>query len=127
MNPAIITNGLKPASSYEAPVKKTFVLIKSGYRLIKINLADILFIAGMKDYIKIWVKDKTAPLTTLQNLKEFEQKLPQQDFIRIHKSYIVALQHIDCIARNEIMIGTYSIPVGDAFRNGLNGFIEAHS
>jgi DNA-binding LytR/AlgR family response regulator len=108
-------------------MQKSFVLIKSEYRLIKIKLADILFIAGMKDYIKIWIKDRPVPLTTLQNLKEFEKKLPGQDFIRVHKSYIVALQHIDCIARNEIMIGTYSIPVGDAFRNGLNGFIEAHS
>jgi len=107
--------------------KKNFVLIKSEYKLIKINLADILFIAGMKDYIKIWVKDRTSPLTTLQNLKEFEKKLPQTDFIRVHKSYIVAFQHIDCIARNEIMIGNYSIPVGDSFRSGLNGFIETYS
>ena len=114
------------ADATNTQTKKTFVLIKSEYKLIKINLADILFIAGMKDYIKIWVKDRTAPLTTLQNLKEFEKKLPQQDFIRVHKSYIVAFQHIDCIARNEIMIGNYSIPVGDSFRSGLNGFIETY-
>ena len=107
--------------------QKNFVLIKSEYKLIKVKLADILFIAGMKDYIKIWLKEKSAPLTTLQNLKEFERKLPQHDFIRVHKSYIVSLQHIDCIARNEITIGSYSIPVGDAFRDGLNGFIAAHS
>ena len=107
--------------------KRSFVLIKSEYRLIKINLADILFVEGMKDYVKIWLKDKAAPLTTLQNLKEFESRLPHTDFIRVHKSYIVALQHIDCIARNEIMMGTFSIPVGDAFRNGLNGFISKHS
>ena len=107
--------------------KKNFVLIKSEYRLIKIDFSNILFVAGMKDYIKIWLKDKSTPVTTLQNLKEFERKLPAQDFIRVHKSYIVAFAHIDCIARNEIMIGSYSIPVGDAFRNGLNDFIHAYT
>lgn len=127
MNGTEITNGFASAIAYDAPAKKSFVLIKSEYRLIKINLSSILYIEGMKDYIKIWIKEKPAPITTLQNLKEFESKLSQQDFIRVHKSYIVALAHIDYIARNEIMIGTYSIPVGDAFRSGLNGFIEAHS
>lgn len=107
--------------------ERTFVLIKSEYRLVRINLADILFVEGMKDYVKIWLKDKNVPLTTLQNLKEFESKLPQSNFIRVHKSYIIALEHIDCIARNEIMIANHSIPVGDAFRNGLNSFISTHS
>ncbi|MBG9374853.1 LytTR family transcriptional regulator [Panacibacter sp. DH6] len=126
---SVMSNALQYCSQRGKAMMRNrdFVLIKSEYRLLKIRLADILFVEGMKDYVKIWLKDKNAPVTTLQNLKEFEAKLPADNFIRVHKSYIVALQHIDCIARNEIVIGNHSIPVGDAFRNGLNGFILSHS
>ena len=107
--------------------RKNFILVKSEYKLIKTNLSDIFFIAGMKDYTQIYLKGKVTPLTTLQNLKEFEKKLPSEDFIRVHRSYIIAVQYIDCISRNEILIGNHSIPVGDAFRNSLNTFIEAYT
>ena len=107
--------------------RKNFILIKYEYKLIKTNLSDIFFIAGMKDYTQIYLKGKVTPLTTLQNLKEFEKKLPADDFVRVHRSYIIAVQYIDCISRNEILIGNHSIPVGDAFRNSLNVFIEAYT
>lgn len=106
---------------------KKFLLIKSEYKIIKINFDDILFIAGMKDYIRIHLKTRATPVTTLQNLKDFEKKLPATGFIRVHKSYIIAAQHIDCISRNEITIGSYSIPTGEAFRGELNKFISENS
>lgn len=107
--------------------EKKYLLIKSEYKIIKINFDDILFIAGMKDYIRIHLKTRPTPVTTLQNLKDFEKKLPAMGFIRVHKSYIIAAQHIDCISRNEISIGNYSIPVGEAFRSELNKFISENS
>ncbi len=114
-------------SDFAGVVKKTYVLIKSQYKLIKISFDDILFIVGMKDYTRVHLRSRSVPLTTLQNLKEFEKKLPPQEFLRVHKSYIIAVNHIDCIARNEISIGNYSIPVGEAFRCNLNKFIAEYS
>ncbi len=107
--------------------KKDYVFIKSEYKLIRINFKDILFIAGMKDYTQVFIKGKTTPLTTLQNLKEFETKLPEDSFIRVHRSYIIALNHIDAIVRNEIVIGTQNIPIGDAYRQILDTIIAKNS
>ncbi|MFX8723718.1 LytTR family DNA-binding domain-containing protein, partial [Acinetobacter baumannii] len=69
--------------------KKAFLFVKSDYKLIKINLSDVLYMAGLRDYTRIFLKGRPSPLTTLQNLKEFETKLPDDDFIRIHRSYII--------------------------------------
>lgn len=99
--------------------RRNFILIKSEYKLVKAWLDDIIFISAMKDYTQVFIEGKTAPITTLQNLKDFEIKLPQSEFIRIHRSFMIALQHIDCISRNEVLIGKHSIPIGDAYREEL--------
>ena len=107
--------------------KITYLFIKSDYKLIKINLCDILYLSGLKDYTQIYLKGKVSPLTTLQNLKEFESKLPPDDFVRVHRSYIVAMSQIDYISRNEIIIGTNHIPIGNSFRSALEEVIQKHS
>ncbi len=108
-------------------VKKTYLFIKSDYKLIKINLAEVLYLSGLKDYTQIYLKGKASPLTTLQNLKEFETKLPKDDFVRVHRSYIVAMEQIDYISRNEITIGTNHIPIGNSFRPALDEVIQKNS
>ena len=107
--------------------KITYLFIKSDYKLIKINLIDVLYLSGLKDYTQIYLRGKASPLTTLQNLKEFESKLPKDDFVRVHRSYIVAMSQIDFISRNEIIIGTNHIPIGNSFRSALDAVIERHS
>jgi two-component system, LytTR family, response regulator len=96
-------------------IESEFIFIKSDSKMIKINLADILFIEGLKDYLSI--QTSTEKLITLQNLKNFEQHLSTHQFIRVHKSYIVALNKIETIERNRIFIGKYIIPVGDTYRD----------
>ena len=112
---------------YMSDEKITYLFIKSDYKLIKINLNDVLYLSGLKDYTQIYLRGKASPLTTLQNLKEFESKLPQNDFVRVHRSYIVAMVQIDYISRNEIIIGTTHIPIGNSFRPALDEVIEKHS
>ena len=112
---------------YMSVEKITYLFIKSDYKLIKINLNDVLYLSGLKDYTQIYLRGKASPLTTLQNLKEFESKLPQNDFVRVHRSYIVAMIQIDYISRNEIIIGTTHIPIGNSFRPALDEVIEKHS
>jgi two-component system, LytTR family, response regulator len=101
-----------------------FIFIKSDSKIIKINLADILFIEGLKDYLSI--QTNTEKLITLQNLKTFEQHLNPQQFMRVHKSYIVSLNKIDTIERNRIFIGEHVIPVGDTYRDAFLKRIEGN-
>lgn len=108
-------------STYRLP--NHFIFVKSEYKLIKIHLADILYLSGLRDYTQIFLKGKVSPLTTLQNLKDFENRLPTNDFIRVHRSYIVAIAHVDSISRNEITIGNNTIPIGHAYRPMLDEMI----
>ncbi|MDE3143023.1 MAG: LytTR family transcriptional regulator [Bacteroidota bacterium] len=107
--------------------KRSYLFIKSEYKLIRINLSDVLFLSGLRDYTQIYLKGKASPLTTLQNLKEFETKLPEDNFIRVHRSYIIAIGQVDTISRNEISIGHHTIPIGSAYKPGLDSIIEKNS
>lgn len=107
--------------------KRDYVFIKSEYKLIKINLSDILYLSGLRDYTQVFLKGKLSPLTTLQNLKDFEARLPENRFIRVHRSYIVSLSQVDSISRNEISIGTHTIPIGNAYRQLLDEMITKNS
>jgi DNA-binding LytR/AlgR family response regulator len=104
-----------------------FVFVKSEYKIIKVNFEDILFCEGMKDYTQIYIKGRPEPILTLNNLKSFSFKLPSEEFIRVHRSYIVSLTHIDSIARNEIYVGKKIIPIGDSFKDDFYQIIEWNS
>ena len=104
-----------------------FVFVKSEYKIIKVNFEDILFCEGMKDYTQIYIKGRSEPILTLNNLKSFSFKLPSEEFIRVHRSYIVSLAHIDSIARNEIYVGKKIIPIGDSFKDDFYQIIEWNS
>ena len=105
-------------------IDNDFIFIKSDSKIIKVNLTEILFIEGLKDYISIQTtKEK---LITLQNLKTLEQHLSAHQFIRVHKSYIVALNKIDTIEKNRIFIGTTAIPVGETYRDVFLKRIEGN-
>lgn len=99
-----------------------YIFVKTGYKTIRIKLSDILYIEGLKDYVKIYSGSK--PVLTLQSLKVLEEKLPQKHFLRVHKSYIVALNKIDSIERNIIRIGEKRIPVGDSYREDFHKAVD---
>ena len=92
-----------------------FIFVKSEYKIQKVYLHQILFIEGLKDYISIFTENER--IITLQNMKKMEDTLPEKHFIRVHKSYIVALNKIDSIERSRIFIVDKIIPVGDTYRD----------
>lgn len=92
-----------------------FIFVKTEHKIQKIYLDDILFIEGLKDYISIFTK--TERIITLQNMKKMEESLPSKSFIRVHKSYIIALSKIESIERSRIQIGEKIIPIGDTYRD----------
>lgn len=101
----------------EQEKQMTFIFVKSGSETIKVMLDDILYIEGMKDYVRIWTG--TGNVMTLLTFKKLEGVLPPSAFIRIHKSYIVAINKIDSIERNRVRIGDDVLPIGDTYRKAF--------
>ncbi|MBK0381983.1 response regulator transcription factor [Pedobacter sp. SD-b] len=99
-----------------------FIFVKTEYKIQKIYLDDILFIEGLKDYISIYTK--TERIITLQSMKKIDEALPNHLFVRVHKSYIVALDKIESIERSRIIIGDKIIPIGDTHRDYFYKMIE---
>jgi len=97
-----------------ASTPHNFIFVKTEHKIQKIYLDDILYIEGLKDYISIFTKSERV--ITLQNMKKMEDALPTGRFVRVHKSYIVALDKIDSIERSRIQITDKIIPVGDTYR-----------
>jgi DNA-binding LytR/AlgR family response regulator len=95
------------------PSVPEFIFVKTEYKIIRIDLADILFIEGLKDYVSINVRAER--ILTLQTMKKMEEILPMQRFMRVHKSYIVAMDKIESIERQRIFIGKHVIPVGESY------------
>lgn len=109
----------------ESPVaQKThdFIFVKTEHKIQKIYLDDILYIEGLKDYISIFTKAER--IITLQNMKKMEESLPSKSFVRVHKSYIIALAKIESIERSRIQIGEKIIPIGDTYRDFFYKQIE---
>lgn len=94
--------------------EKTFMFVKTEYRMQRVDFKEILYVEGLKEYLI--VKTLTGRVITLQNFKTMEEALPESNFIRVHKSYIVALDKIEYIERNRIKIADQLIPIGDTYR-----------
>ncbi|MES2109991.1 MAG: LytTR family DNA-binding domain-containing protein [Bacteroidota bacterium] len=99
-----------------------FIFVKTEHKIQKVYLNDILFIEGLKDYISIFTPAER--IITLQNMKKMEDALPEKNFIRVHKSYIVSINKIDSIERSRIFIGDKVIPVGDTYREDFFKIID---
>ncbi len=93
-----------------------FIIVKSEYQTFKIFFADILYVEGLKDYVKIYTTTQAKPILTRQNLKTFETQLPENLFFRIHKSYIVPIEKISSITKSNILINEKEIPLGDTYK-----------
>lgn len=105
------------------PQNAKYVFVKSEYENLKVDLNDIKYIEGLKDYIKIYTH-KEKPILTLNSLKNFEEKLNNINFIRVHKSYIVSINHITSVQRNRIIIDDKRIPIGLSYKEEFVKRIE---
>lgn len=101
---------------------QAFIFVKDGTKLVKIRLNEILYIEGLKDYVSIHTKDKKV--VTLQTMKSLETQLPDNQFIRIHNSFIIAFDAIDAIDKEKVQIGKNFLPISDTYRKAFKDFIE---
>ncbi len=101
-------------------VQNEFIFIRTDKRIVRVNLSEILFIEALRNYVAI--QTVSQKILTLQNLRGIEEILPPQKFIRVHKSFITAIDKIDSVERQRIFIGAHTIPIGDTY---VKQFFEA--
>ncbi len=99
-----------------------FFFIKTEYRMQKVFFNDIMFIEGMKDYLRLHTK--TERIMTLMSFNRIEQVLPHDNFVRIHKSYIIALDKIESIEKSKIKLHGHDIPIGEMYKKQFFDILE---
>lgn len=100
------------------------IFVKTDYRVLRIAIADIRYIEGMSEYLKIHL-DNQKPVITLLSMKKMEDYLPSTLFMRIHRSYIVNLQKIQEVNKNRIILDAdTNLPIGDLYKNQFNEYLE---
>ncbi|RRB02538.1 LytR/AlgR family response regulator transcription factor [Larkinella rosea] len=112
--------------------EEEYLFLKVEYQLVRIAFNDILYIEGLKDYVKVHLRKErpdavSKPILSLTSLKALEDKLPSRRFMRVHRSFIVALDKIEAVTRNTIQIGTATIPVSDQHKDAFNQFLSRWS
>lgn len=103
--------------------KSDSIFVRSDRKMIKINFLEILFIESLSDYIKIHLKDKNV--VTRETISNIEAKLPQHDFLRVHRSYIVALNSITSFTNELLEIGKKQIPISRSYKDGVLKRLES--
>ena len=101
-----------------------FLFLKSEYKIRRINFNDILYIEGLKDYIKVYTTGEDKPVLSLNSIKSLEQKLPEDKFMRVHRSFIVNLDKIETIERSRIIFGKTYIPVSDQYKDRFQEYLD---
>ncbi|MCM1504710.1 MAG: LytTR family DNA-binding domain-containing protein [Muribaculum sp.] len=110
-----------------AMTDKQYLIVKSEYKYIQIPVKDILFIEGLKDYVKIYLEDEKTPVTTLMSMKSLEKFLPETEFMRVHRSFIINTTKLRVIERNRIVFGSHYIPVSESYKQAFTNYISSHS
>ena len=105
-------------------IEPEFLFVNVEYSLLKVEFADILWIEGLKDYIRIHLKNSSKPVITRMSMKAIEEELPSSKFIRVHKSFIVSVSAITSVRKNSIFIGVEEIPIGDNYKDAVNMIIN---
>jgi len=114
----------KSLSSVES--NEEFLFLKSEYKIRRINFDDILYIEGLKDYVKVFLKGDPRPVMSINTLKTMEGKLPAKKFMRVHRSFIVNLERVDTIERSRIVFGKLFIPVSEQYREKFEEYLKIH-
>lgn len=104
-----------------------FIYVKSEYKLIQIKFDDVLYVEGLKDYIKIYLAGSRKPVMSLMNMKKLEDLLPSPQFMRVHRSFIVNMSKADMIDRGRIVIEGSLVPVSDSYKEQFQDYLDSHT
>lgn len=104
-----------------------YIYVKSDYKLIQVELDKILYIEGLKDYVKIYTEDNPRPILSLISMKALEERLPAERFLRVHRSFIVQKQKIKIIDKGRIVLGKEYIPISETYKTMLQDYVNKHT
>ena len=104
-----------------------FFYVKSEYKLIRIIMDDILYIEGLKDYVKIRLSSTQKSVSCLMNMKTLEDYLPHPEFLRVHRSYIVNMKKVEAIDHLRIVFGDTLIPISDSYKDNVIQYLNRHT
>ncbi|MEO6893448.1 MAG: LytTR family DNA-binding domain-containing protein [Ginsengibacter sp.] len=106
-------------NSKSSSTNPDYFFVNADYSLVKINFADIIYVEGLKDYLKVHLKSASRPIVTRMPMKTIEEELPADQFIRIHKSYIVSVSFITSIRKSSVFVDSLELPLGDTYRDAV--------
>ena len=112
-------------SAAPAPQEDNTLFLKTDYRILKVSIPDIRYVEAMSEYLKIWLEGEPKPIITLLSMKKIEERLPQ-NFMRIHRSYIVNLDKIQEVNKNRVIMDsdTY-LPIGDLYKESFQSYLDS--
>lgn len=99
------------------------LFVKSGYNNVQIKLSEVHYFQGFKDYIKIYIKGNRSPILTLMTMKSMIELLPEDKFIRVHRSYIIPVNRIKSADKTSIMVEDVKVPLSDSYKDAFNDFV----
>ena len=111
----------------QASASPDFLFVNSEYNLVKIDIQDVVYVEGLKDYIKIFLLSAPRPVITRMSMKAMEEKLPSDQFLRVHKSFIVSLKKIVSIRKGRINLLKTQIPISDHYKENLYRIVDPSS
>lgn len=114
------------AQKQELYARDRFMFVKSDYKLIRVSLDDILYIEGLKDYVRFYLQNGTR-IMSLMNMKKIEDYLPHPEFLRTHRSFIVHMPLAQLIDRFRIVFDDQFIPVSDSYKDEVLQYLDAHT
>ena len=107
-------------------IRDRFMFVKSDYKLIRVALDDILFIEGLKDYVRFYLEDGSK-IMSLMNMKKLEDFLPHPEFLRTHRSWIVHMPKASLVDRLRIVFGEHLIPISDSYKEDVQNYFDQHT
>lgn len=103
-----------------------YVFVKSDYKLVRVDFAEIEYIEGLKDYVKIYLSSAQKPILSLTSMRSLEQTLPASTFYRVHRSYIVNMSKVRVFERGQIVFGDKYLPISDSYRDKVQQYFNSH-
>ncbi len=100
------------------------LFLKTDYRIVKVNIPDIRYVEAMSEYLKVWIEGEAKPIITLLSMKKMEERLPD-NFMRIHRSYIINLDKIQEVNKNRVIMDTDTyLPIGDLYKEAFQAYLD---